>query len=175
MKTQTNTNKMRKLVFVTLASLTVITTACSKNNSGGGNAAPPPVVVTPPVCPIQPCVNGMVGGGQMLYGGTTTSAGYFQAQFQVMGSPSGTGPGSITGVVQINNYVCQIGQPNLNGPFTIQMTQQGQLNADVFTGTVNLVGPQGMIPAAIEVVPTRTQSTGLFSLWLCGTRNDLNF
>ncbi|MGZ3806039.1 MAG: hypothetical protein ACXVB4_17625, partial [Pseudobdellovibrionaceae bacterium] len=130
MKTQTTTNTktMKRLVFITLASLTMITVACSKNSSGG-NVAPPPAVVTPPLCPIQPCMNGFVGGvgGQMLYGGTTTGGStYLQVQFQVMGSPTGNGPGSITGVVQINNYVCQIGYPNLNGPFTIQMIQPGQ-------------------------------------------------
>lgn len=175
MKNQTNRNKTVKLALITLASLTVMLTACSKNNNGGGgNAAPPPVVVTPPVCPVQPCLNGM-GGGQVLYGGTTTNGIFFQVQFQVSGNLSGNGPGVISGVVQINNYVCQVGQPNLSGPYTIQMTQPGQLNADVFTGVVSLVGPQGAIPAQIQIVPTRTQNTGLLTIFLCGTSNDLNF
>ncbi|MGZ3806298.1 MAG: hypothetical protein ACXVB4_18945, partial [Pseudobdellovibrionaceae bacterium] len=124
------------------------------------------------------CMNGFVGGvgGQMLYGGTTTGfSTYFQAQFQVMGSPTGNGPGSITGVVNINNFVCQIGPPNLNGPFNIKMTKPGQLYADVFTGMVNLVGPQGAIPAGIQVVPSRTLNSGALYIWLCGSWNILNF
>jgi hypothetical protein len=172
MKTQTNTNKMRKLVFVALASLTVLTTACSKNN-GGGNPAPPPPVAITPSCPIQPCAGGL-GGGQMLYGGTTNGS-ILQSQFQVFGNPTGNGPASITGTVNINNYVCEVGRPNLTGPYTIQMTQPGQLMADVFTANVSLVGPQGAIPAGIEVVPSRTQGSGLFTLWLCGFPNDMNF
>ncbi len=169
MKTQTNTNKMTKLVFV---ALTLMTLACSKN-SGGGAAQPGPVI---PNCTIQPCAGGVVGG-QMLYGGTTTYGYNTQAQFQVFGDQSGNGPGSIAGTVNINNYVCEVGtnKPNLNGPFTIQMIQQGLLNSDVFTGKVNLVGPQGTIPADIEVVPTRTQSAGLITIWLCGYANKMNF
>lgn len=171
MKTQTSTNKISKVLFTALASLVLMNTACQKNsgnNSGTG-------VVTP-VCTVQPCV-GVVGGpGQgPLYGGTTTNGFYTQSQFQVTGDQSGYGVGYITGTVNINNYVCQVGQPNLNGPFTIQMTQQGVLQADVFTGNVMLVGPQGSIPASIKVVPSRTQGAGLFSVYLCGYENSSNF
>lgn len=171
MKTQTSTNIISKILFTALASLVLMNTACQKsssnNNSGAG-------VVTP-VCTIQPCT-GVGGAGQVpLYGGTTTNGFYTQAQFQVTGDQSGYGVAYITGTVNINNYVCQLNQPNLNGPFTIQMTQQGILQADVFTGNVMLVGPQGSIPASIKVVPSRTQGTGLFTLYLCGYENSSNF
>lgn len=83
--------------------------------------------------------------------------------------------GSISGMININNYVCQVGQPNLNGQYNIQMSQQGYLQSDVFTGTVTLVGPQGSIPAFIKVVPSRTQGAGLFTVILCGYENSSNF
>lgn len=173
MKTQTANKKYSMMMFSALASLMLITAACQKNSGGGNNNAPPPVVVTPG-CTVQPCT-GIPGGGVQLYGGTTTNGFYTQAQFQVSGDQSGNGMGTISGVVNINNYVCQVGQPSLNGPYNIQMSQQGYLNSDVFTGTVTLVGPQGSIPAFIKVIPSRTQGAGLFSLYLCGYENSSNF
>jgi hypothetical protein len=170
MTNQTN-NKMTKLVFAALASLMVMTTACSKK----GSDAPTPAAVVP-TC-TQPCVGGVGVTGQFLYGGTATGLynQLVQAQFQVSGDPTGNGVGSIAGVVNINNYVCQIGMNNLNGPFTIQMTQPGYLIQDVFSGYVNLVGQQGTIPAVIKVIPVRTGNSALFTIWICGGENSLTF
>jgi len=174
MKTQTN--KISKLLFTALASLVLMNTACQKKND-----SPPPPPPPPPVCTVQPCVNGIPGvGGQLLYSGTASSyAGTTQAQFQVSGDVSGNGMGQIAGSVTFNNWVCQVGQPNLSGGYTMQPSQQGYLQSDVFTGTVMLVGPQGSIPATVKVVPTRTQGIGLFSLFLNQCQSyypiDMNF
>ncbi|WP_413291133.1 hypothetical protein [Bdellovibrio sp. HCB337] len=173
MKTQTTKNKMMKVLFGALAAITVMTSACSKNSSNNTPAVPPPIVVGPGGCAVPGCIP---GGGQFLYGGTTIN-GMFnlaQAQFQVTGDMSGNGPGSITGVVTFNNYLCQMGV-QLTGQYQIQMMQQGSLAADVFTGNVTLIGGQGSIPAGIQVVPTRTQGTGLFSLYVCNSQMDMNF
>lgn len=174
MKTQTNTNKISKLLFAALASIVLMNVACAKKNSGG-HAAPPPVVN--PACVTQYCPPGGVVG-QALYGGTTTNGLLMNAQFEVSGDPSGYGPGTIVGTVVFsgaNGYVCQMSQPNLSGPYTIQMSQQGSLYADVFEGAVMLVGPQGSYPAQIQVVPARPQGTGLFSIAVCGGVNEMNF
>jgi len=176
MKKQTATKKHSLLMFSALASLMLMTAACQKSGGGGGSA---PAVVTP-TCTIQPCA-GVPGGGVELYSGMTNGT-YAQTQFQVLGDPGGNGMGSIAGVVNMNNYICAQSSPYMNGPYltlmgpySIQMTQSGSLVADVFTGYVNLVGPQGTIPAAIKVVPTRTAGTGLFSLYLCGAELSSNF
>lgn len=182
MKTQNMTNKISKILFTALASLVMMNAACQKSSS---NSTPPPPVVTP-TCTIQPCAGPGVVGGQMLYGGTTAGSNYgAQAQFQVNGDVSGNGMGSIAGSVNFNNFVCQVGQPNLMGAYNIQMSQQGYLQSDVFTGQVMLVGPQGSVAAGIKVIPTRTQGTGLFTLYLTQCQNpysptgysviDLNF
>lgn len=173
MKTQTATKKYSMLLFSALTSLMLITAACQKNNGSSPPPPPPPVVTPNCTGMVQPCSG--IPGGVNLYGGTTTNGFYTQAQFQVSGDQSGTGMGSISGMININNYVCQVGQPNLNGQYNIQMSQQGYLQSDVFTGTVTLVGPQGSIPAFIKVVPSRTQGAGLFTVILCGYENSSNF
>lgn len=162
MKTQTTTKKYSMLLFSALASLMLMTAACQKN--GGGSSNPAPVGPVYPGCTIQPCVG---GAGQVpLYGGTANSMTGTQVQFQVIGDSTGAGMASITGGVTFNNYVCRLGQPNLAGPYTIQMTQQGYLQSDMFYGSVMLTGPQGSIPATIQVIPSRPQNTGLFRLYL---------
>lgn len=170
MKTQNYTNTMTKVLVSALAALSLMSAACSKSSSNKTAAQPP---VAPAACTIPGCAPGVTG--QFLYGGTTSASFLTQAQFQVSGDPSGNGPASVAGSVSFNNYICQVGMPSLSGQFQIQILQQGLLTSDVFTGNVNLVGPQGTIPAAIEIVPTRTAGTGLFSLYACGARIDMNF
>lgn len=168
MKTQTVTKKYSMLLFSALASLMLMTAACQKNNSGGNNN-PAPVGPIYPGCTVQPCAG---GPGQVpLYGGTTNGMNGVQAQFQVTGDQSGNGMASITGQVNFTgNYVCQVGMPNLMGPYMIQMTQQAYLQSDVFDGMVMLQG-QGTIAARINIVPVRTQNTGLFTLVLSQCRD----
>lgn len=174
MKTQNYAKQMTKVLFGALAAIVVLTTACSKSSNDNNPVPVPPPPVYPGGCVTAGCTPGGVGG-QFLYGGTTSGGFLTQAQFQVYGNAGGNGPGSISGAVSFNNYICQVGAAPLNGPFQIQMAQQGTLTADVFEGTIGLLGPQGTIQAAVQVVPTRTQGTGLFSLYVCNTRIDMNF
>lgn len=173
MKTQNYNNLMKQVLFGALVVFAMMTTACNKG-SKGHSAPPPPVAMVPPGgCMTYPCNVG-AGGGQYLYGGTTINGYYTQAQFQVYGDMTGNGIGSIAGVVTFNNFICQVGTA-LSGPYQIQMMQQGSLTADVFSGYVGLIGPQGTIQAAIQVVPSRTQGTNLFSLYVCNQQIDMNF
>lgn len=162
MKTQTANKKYSMMMFSALASLMLITAACQKNSGGGNNNAPPPVVVTPG-CTVQPCT-GIPGGGVQLYGGTTTNSSSFQIQFQVSGDQSGNGMGYITGNVRAN-FLCNINQP-ISGDYTLQ--GQGNLTSDVFSGNVMLTSVSGQMPinAYVETIPTRTQGSGMFRLYL---------
>lgn len=176
MKALNNSNKMMKALFIALASLVLMNTACQKNNNNNGPATVPPPAY-PNGCPTYPCGP---TGGQLLYSGGTTNGMFAQATFQVSGEPSGNGPGYISGTVTFNNWVCQIGMPNLAGPFTMQMAQQGFLSGGMFTGMVVLTGPTGQIPASVQVVPPSTmfptmRNYGLFALNVCGQQLDMNF
>lgn len=171
MKTQTMTNKIGKLLFTALASLVLMNAACQKNNDS--SVAAQPIGVYPNGCPTYPCTPGV--GQVALYGGTTTNGNYFQVNFQVTGDQSGYGSGFITGVVNANNFLCNMGPQYIAGQF--QMQGQGTMSADVFNGMVTLSGPTGTFSTQVQVVPSRTQGAGLFSLALpCVTnRVDMNF
>lgn len=187
MKTQTNKNRSSKILLAALASMVLMNVACAKKNSSGGGgtvAAPAPVN---PACTTQYCPPGGVVG-QVLYGGITTNSNLMQVQFEVSGDPSGNGPGSIVGTVSFNNYICPMGPtgpnglfPVLTGPYAIQMTQQGLLQAHVFESAVMLVGPQGSFPAQLQVIPVQPGRThlypndDLFSIAVCGSVMDVNF
>lgn len=175
MKALNNSNKMMKVLFIALASLVLMNTACQKNNGNNNNAVPVPVY--PNGCATYPCGP---TGGQLLYSGGTTNGMFAQATFQVSGDPSGNGMGYISGTVSFNNWVCQVGMPNLMGSYAMQMAQQGFLASGMFSGMVLLSGPTGQIPASVQVVPPSTvfptmRNYGLFTLNVCGQQLDMNF
>jgi len=152
------TKYFKTKVLMSLMGLATVLSLAACNKGSSNNSAPPPApVVVPTNCPT------CVPGGQVLYGGPTTSTNgsFIQAQFQVSGAPSGSGPGSITGQVNFNGLICNGG--TLSGPYQIQMAQQGMLNAGVFAGYVTLVGPAGSLQSAIKTVPA-SQGQGLFEL-----------
>lgn len=138
-----SSRKTKGVLLALLAAMTLLTTACQKNSSSA------PVVVGPsPMypggCGAAPC--GVVGGAA-LYGGATVNSQYLQVQFQVTGDPSGNGPGTISGMVNvIQPYYCS---GMLPGSFPIVATQPGTLTAGIYQGWVALGNVQG----AIQVVP----------------------
>lgn len=183
MKTQNYKNKMMKVLFGTLAAITVMTSACSKNNGNNNNTAVPPVVVGPGGCTVAGCIPGGVGG-QILYSGTTTTPGYAQATFQVYGNPTGTGQGSVTGTIQINNWMCANGM-TLAGAYSF--TGNANLVGGQFSGNVQMnmpVAQPGYAPMAYVMIdPGSHSGPGLFSISIptcstiygSATQFDLNF
>jgi hypothetical protein len=160
------------LLFSALASLMLMTAACQKNGGGSNNT---PVAPIYPGCTVQPCVGG--AGQVALYNGTTTNGSFFQVQFQVTGDQSGNGYGMITGQLNANNFLCQMGQ-YISGSYSIQ--GQGQMVNDVFQGNVSLMPITGGVApmnAYVTIVPSRVQGAGLLSLQVpCFTsQHDMNF
>lgn len=143
--------KIKGSLIGLLAVMTLFTTACQKSSSGNTGVPAPVPPMYPGGCTVPGCgpggVVGGVVGGVPLYGGATTNSQYLQIQFQVSGDPSGTGMGSISGVVNvIQPYLCSGMMP---GSFPLQATQAGTLQAGIFSGYVML----GNVQAAIQTVP----------------------
>ncbi|RYZ75665.1 MAG: hypothetical protein EOP06_32135 [Proteobacteria bacterium] len=162
-----------KTGFLGLIAATALLSACQKSGGGGAAAVPPPVAYN---CqyPNMGC-NGIggVGGGQILYSGSTTQNGMQQAQFQVSSQGLGSGIGSIQGTLSITNqygYICQNFMLPPQVPMTFSSQQPGQIVAgDAFDGVVMVQLPQGMpVQARVQVIPVRQGLPGMFGIVISG-------